>query len=194
MLGRPELVIGVALLRRTRTGETAGHRRSRCADLDAVAPVAVDPVEAVLDVGAGLIGQQVAWEPGRGAVAEDLALCGGKMRLETVENRVRAGAGLQRSQHHDAQRHRTSVALRPRRARVSVRARSTEVAVRVAGGGGPRRAAAGLLGQQLSSPCHTRPRAGAYRHAGADRVDGGRDPRGRSICAPRPNRRLAFAA
>jgi hypothetical protein len=162
MLGRPELVIGVALLRRTRTGETAGHRRSRCADLDAVAPVAVDPVEAVLDVGAGLIGQQVAWEPGRGAVAEDLALCGGKMRLETVENRVRAGAGLQRSQHHDAQRHRTSVALRPRRARVSVRARSTEVAVRVAGGGvrdGPRRgylaSNSAVLATRGLEPVHT---------------------------------------
>src|SRR3954465_12469180 len=99
--------IGVPLLRRTPAGETARHHRSRCADCDAVAPVAVDPVEAVLDVGAGLLGQQVAWEPGRGA-AEGLAFYGREMRLETVENRVRAGAGLQRLQHHDAQRHRTS--------------------------------------------------------------------------------------
>src|SRR4051794_10187026 len=106
--------IGVPLLRRTRAGETAGHHRSRCADRDAVAPVAVDPVEAVLDVGAGLLGQQVAWEPGRGAVAEGLALCGREMRLETVENRVRAGAGLKRLKHHDALRHRTRVAPRPR--------------------------------------------------------------------------------
>src|SRR4051794_41305882 len=108
--------IGVAVLRRTRAGETAGHRRSRCADRDAVAPVGVDPVEAVLDVRAGLLGQEVAWEPGRGAV-EGLALCGREMRLETVENRVRAGAGLKRLENHDAQRHRTSVA--PRRARAA---------------------------------------------------------------------------
>src|SRR3954463_1118494 len=115
--------IGVALLTRTRAGETAGHHRSRCADRDALAPVAVDPVEAVLDVGAGLLGQQVAWEPGRGAVAEGLALCGRKMRLETVENRVRAGTGLKRLHHHDAQRHRTSLASRARpRESVSLRA------------------------------------------------------------------------
>src|SRR4051794_20296228 len=85
--------IGVVLLRRTRAGETAGHHRPRCADRDAVAPVAVNPVEAVLDVGAGLLGQQIAWEPGRGAVAKGLALRGRKLRLETVENRVRAGGG-----------------------------------------------------------------------------------------------------
>jgi len=53
--------------------------------------VAVDPVEAPLDVGAGLLGQQVAWQPGGAAVAEGLALCGRKPRLETLENRVRAG-------------------------------------------------------------------------------------------------------
>src|SRR3954451_1931771 len=109
--------IGVPLLRRTRAGETAGHDRCWLADRDAVAPVAVDPVEAVLDVGAGLLGQQVAWEPGRGAVAEALAFCGREMRLETVENRVRAGTGVKRLQHHDAQRHRTSLASRARPAR-----------------------------------------------------------------------------
>src|SRR4051794_38621296 len=106
--------IGVPRLRRTRAGETAGHHRSWCADRDAVAPVAIDPVEALLDVGAGLLGQQVAWEPGRRAVAEALALCGRKMRLQTVENRVRAGTAAKRLQHHDAQRHRTSLASRAR--------------------------------------------------------------------------------
>src|SRR3954468_13323423 len=106
--------IGVPLLRRTRAGETDAHHRCWCADRDAVAPVAVDPVEAVLDVGAGLLGQQVAWEPGRGAVAEALALCGRKMRLQMVENRVRAGTGVKRVQHHDAQRHGTSLASRAR--------------------------------------------------------------------------------
>ena len=142
--------IGVALLRRTRAGEPAGHHRSL--RRDAVAPVAVDPVEAVLDVGAGLLGQQVAWEPGRGTVAEGLALCGRKMRLETVENRVGAGAGLQRLQHHDAQRHRTSVA--PRRTRARERALACvapvngRVAVRVA----VAEDRDGLLGQQVSSP------------------------------------------
>src|SRR3954471_2807715 len=108
------MAIGVPLLRRTRAGETAGHHRCWCADRDAVAPVAIDPAEAVLDVGAGLLGQQVAWDPGRGAVAEALALCGRKMRLQTLENRVRAGTGVKRLQHHDAQRHRTSLASRAR--------------------------------------------------------------------------------
>src|SRR3954466_1041542 len=98
------LAIAVAP-RRTRARETVGHRRGWCADRDAVAPVAVDPVEAVLDVGAGVLGKHVAWQPGRGAVAEALAFCGREMRLETVENRVRAGAGLERLHHHDAQRH-----------------------------------------------------------------------------------------
>src|SRR3954452_3791913 len=97
-----------------RAAETTGPRRSRSADRDAVAPVAVDPVEALLDVGAGLLGQQVAWEPGRGAVAEARALCERQMRLEPVENRVRTRVGLKRLQHHDAQRHRTSVAPPPR--------------------------------------------------------------------------------
>src|SRR3954467_8214855 len=115
--------IGVPLLRRTRAGETAGHHRSGFANRDAVAPVAIDPVEAVLEVGAGLLGQQVAWEPGRGAVAEGLASCGRKMRLETVENRVRAGTAVKRLQHHDAQRHRTSLASRARpRENLSLRA------------------------------------------------------------------------
>src|SRR4051812_50090522 len=127
--------IGVPLLRRTRAGETAGQHRSGFTDRDAVAPVAIDPVEALLDVGAGLLGQQVAWEPGRGAVAEGLALCGRKMRLETVENRVRPGAGLKRLQHHDAQRHRTSLASRARpRESVSLRAGPRSTGSRGAGG------------------------------------------------------------
>jgi hypothetical protein len=88
--------------------------------------VAVDPVAALLDVGAGLFGQQVASQPRDGAVANGVALGGRKMRLETVENRVRAGAGLQGVQHHDAQRQRMSVAAPGRPgARVSVPGRAS---------------------------------------------------------------------
>src|SRR5215217_1743977 len=144
--------IGVPLLRRTRADETAGPHRSWCADRDAVAPVAIDPVEALLDLGAGLLGQQVAGEPGRGAVAEGLALCGREMRLETVENRVRAGTAVKRLQHHDAQRHRTSLASRARpRESVSLRAwlRSTRTRC---GSRGPRPAATGLRGRSTPRP------------------------------------------
>src|SRR4051794_31944285 len=53
------LAIGVALLSRTRAGETAGHRCCRCANRDAVAPVAVDSGGGLVGGGAGPFGGRV---------------------------------------------------------------------------------------------------------------------------------------
>jgi hypothetical protein len=58
--------------------------------------------------------QQDARKRGCGALAEGLALCERETRLEAVEGRVRTGAGLERSQHQDAERHGASVTPRLR--------------------------------------------------------------------------------